>query len=363
MEVYKHGYNAHDNNTRFALQDLATSPNRAVATTDFAMYTQFADGDEYAADKIVLRILDSAAQDGLNLNAYMKAELVVGTLQNLVLYMSILEHIHVAFEECDAGHRQQSLESLDSAVAYYAGSIEGPDQYGAEDVSGSITDPFVDHGQLLYTRSKQFCPAFNSCQGNDDSKGNVAIMAAFSGLAQDLQSNVCDQARQRHDEVIGPLLFVSLVQCLLLLAYESSQSESTEPNTNMVRAYTFAQAVVPYLATIDEDAVTISDLLGFDRPRIPNEAEVETMFATVAGVVQTLSRPALLSQCDAFGQFDPANEGEGQNRDIVPICSEVGETASWTAAPTESHQKIRTPAPTLVSTRKPTIISTAAPGL
>ena len=49
-------------------------------------------------------ILDSVAQDDLNLNGYMKVELVVGMLQNLVVDMSVLEHIHVAFEECDIGH-------------------------------------------------------------------------------------------------------------------------------------------------------------------------------------------------------------------------------------------------------------------
>ena len=52
----------------------------------------------------MLGIFDSAAQDDLNLNGYMKVELVVGMLQNLVVEMSVLEHIHVAFEECDIGH-------------------------------------------------------------------------------------------------------------------------------------------------------------------------------------------------------------------------------------------------------------------
>ena len=118
------------------------------------------------------------------------------------------------------------------------------------------------------------------------------------------------------------------------------------------------------LQTIDEEVATISDVLRINRHRIPYEQErVDMMFPMVAGAVQTLSRPALLSQCDAFGQFDPANEGEGQNRDIVPICRGVGETASWTAAPAESQTRIWTREPTLGSTREPTIISTAAPGL
>ena len=75
----------------------------------------------------------------------------------------------------------QRLESLDCAVAYYAGPMEGLDQYGAKDVSGSIMHLFVYHGKLLYSRSKQFYSAFDSCQGKDDSKWKVAIMVAIFG--------------------------------------------------------------------------------------------------------------------------------------------------------------------------------------
>ena len=323
LEIYQEGYNAHDNsNVHVALRDLAVSENRSAAREEFLLFTNYADRDPFAADNIVMGVLDKKMQEDPHFTTGMKTELVVGMIQNLVMYMGILENIGVAFHNCDRGDTQTSLEKLDIAVAYYVGSVEGPNQHGAEDVIGSTTDPYLDHGQLLFTRSKQFCGAFGSCTDDDsDSKANVEIIRMFSALANDLKQQSCKTARGRYKTEVAPLLFVPLLQGLLFCAEESSLVPSKKPDINMVRAYTFAQAVVPYFTVVNKNAHKISALFQFTRDEAPSKNDIKALFAIVADIVKTLQRPPLLSKCDTFGRFDMTGvEDGGDYQQYANVC-------------------------------------------
>ena len=148
LDYYMYGFSARRSEADYlTLHELATS-DRSAVPNQFNLYSTYFAGDDYA-EKMITNVLTSVAPFDIATNAQ-RSQLVGGYLNEMVMYMAVLQKLYQATQSCDS-NKEQSQASLDQAVAYYVGSIEGPSSGG------------LDGGQLLYATSKTLCDDFSKC--------------------------------------------------------------------------------------------------------------------------------------------------------------------------------------------------------
>jgi hypothetical protein len=142
------------------------------------------------------------------------------------------EHIDASEE----GHNY-TIKAMESAVAFYTGSMVGPKGNGK--------------GYLLYTLADEMCKEFKTCgkKGNElhgTSKVNLDIFHEFEVLRENLANRTgCTPAKKNKDR-IASLMTVPIIQATLRSAYVDSHYHTDL--TNQALGAAFSLSVIPYAA-------------------------------------------------------------------------------------------------------------------
>jgi hypothetical protein len=155
------------------------------------------------------------------------------TLQELEHAIDKCEHAECKEERC----LTHAIQSMEAGVAYYTGSLEGPDGNGK--------------GYLLYALADQMCKQFKTCGVKGDktsglSKVNIEIFEQFRQMQANIRKHQCTPARI-NKERISILMTIPLIQATLQQAYIGDK----QPGASLVdeaRGAAFSASIVPVVA-------------------------------------------------------------------------------------------------------------------
>lgn len=159
------------------------------------------------------------------------------------VFMAVIREMEVALSECEARMRGESDEpvmTVDNAVAFYAGSLEG------EEGSGS--------GRFLYDVANRQALLFATAgEENDDDVGtafvNLEVIRELKKMQLYVLEGNCASARTSKEYIVS-LMKVPLVQGVLHYAYMRQFQRPTLPvdiEKTEAEGATFAAALVPFV--------------------------------------------------------------------------------------------------------------------
>jgi hypothetical protein len=236
--------------TALSLSYLATSMSR-TSVPEHDSFKRYFGNDNYA-DTMIRTALDK--NNGMS--PIQRRWTVVGTARFMITYMAALEAMHLTIDSCQAGDLGRDSTALlhwDSAAAYIIGEMEGSADGGSKE------------GKLLWGLAKQECAAFNTC--SDLIPGSAQVNDIITSLLYTgrgaILSGSCDVLRNSVREM-SRVLPVGLVQASLSSLVDLSTSKGANKELAHVKAYIYAQAILPLIADSNRDAArTISDNVDF----------------------------------------------------------------------------------------------------
>jgi len=174
----------------------------------------------------------------------------------MAVAMYVIRELEDALYDCeqgcdDAECNEDLVNSLDEAVAFYAGSLEGTDGSG--------------NGVLMYALAETRAADFRTAgpdggETRGRSKVNHDIFKEFSLMQDALLERDCEAARTRKEKIVQ-IMTVPLIQSALRYAY--FLDGDPEPRSRVVaQGAVSAAAVLPYIAYCSsDDAATIYENL------------------------------------------------------------------------------------------------------
>lgn len=292
-EHYLHGANSRKTPRSLTpLQFLATAPERKNIGGAFSSFSAYFGNNDNYADSIIHAALKQQG-DYQFASRLQLAEVVVRTLQSMVSYMAILWMLNSAVGACKSG--QSSDEFLDTAVAYFVGSLEGSKAGGA----------FGTFGELLYGLGKEQCPHFDSCTDSGDANINKRIMSVLGNMQARLKANDCDSANSIFNDVIMHTLPVSMIQGTLYYAAANEKLEARSTNKAVASGSILAGSVLPLVNAVNPTSATaIYNNMAFQlnqRPVMDGHHTVFNAFATALN--------AMGIDCNDIGILRPEARG------------------------------------------------------
>jgi len=233
--------------------------------------------DENYADKWITAALDAkmtnfiGGRGDVNFTTHMNAEArgqaASSAMVYLSVWMAVVKRLYRAVQYCmtpchesSVGKcRDDAIHALDIAMAYYAGSLEGPD--------GSLD------GVLLYALADRLAIAFRTAgEYGSETEGTSFVNLQIIELATDMQQTLLDTSESAQNcyeveskmyEIVG-LMTVPLVQGVLLSAWNSTVATDSTTEIEQAKGSAFAAAVLPFVYTCSKShALVVSNRFGF----------------------------------------------------------------------------------------------------
>ena len=169
------------------------------------------------------------------------------------VWMYVIRELQASIAECREACESDDCDAptggLDEAVAFYAGSLEGPDGTNGQ-------------AYLLYTLADRRSFDFKTGGSNGDSvtgnsKVNIEILQQFVQMRNSLSSGKCDDATKNVERIVQ-LMTVPLVQSTIKYAQKRGVDPTDKPDE--LEGAAFAASVLPMVHACNEgDAQTIYD--------------------------------------------------------------------------------------------------------
>jgi len=270
-----------------------------------------------------------------------RAELIKTTTVFMIIWMKVIERMENAISKCQPGCalegngcNDDSINSWDEAVAYYTGSLEGPNGSGI--------------GVLLYAEADRRCVDFKTCGENSNSLSgtsgvNIDAFRLFELGQSALGSGECGEARAFKAGIEQKML-VPLIQGTLRHAWAFSAELSSEVSWGKGAGYLFS--ILPIVHSCDPDAA------------LTVVSNMQTLGATDFFAVKA----ALESTYDCLGII-PLEVGGLWDSTINYYFAgfEPKGFEDETPTPTSKQTQTPTPAPTPIPTPNPTSKQTQTP--
>lgn len=177
-----------------------------------------------------------------------RAEAIKKATAYMSVWMNVIKEMEEALDGCKddckkTGCNDETVKAWDEAVAFYTGSLEGPNGLGS--------------GKLLYALADSRCINFKTCgdlakSTKGTSHVNQEIFRSFTMGSRMLGQARCKEARE-YKEKIEKMMTVPLIQGTLRYAYITSTDKNAGEKAEAEGA-TFAAAVLPIVHDCDEDA-------------------------------------------------------------------------------------------------------------
>jgi len=291
-DYYSYGANSLKTPSSFlSLQYLATAPERSSAGSDFSKFTSYFGNKDNYADLIITSALRQEG-DYANASRLQLSEIVVRSLQTMVSYMAVLWMLSSAVSACQNG--QASQEYLDTAVAYFVGSLEGSAQGGV----------FGSFGELLYGLGKEQCPHFDACESTGHAIINEKIMTSLSSMQSKLSSNDCTGTASLFNGVLETLP-VAMIEGTLYYAAANENIEARSTDKNIAAGYIMADSVLPLVnAANPTSASTIKTNMDFQLNQAPVADGKHAVFNAFAQAIKQMG-----IDCNDVGVLRPESRG------------------------------------------------------
>ncbi|CAB9498002.1 expressed unknown protein [Seminavis robusta] len=292
-EYYQYGANSLKTDRAFlSLQYLATAPERESVGTDFTIFSSYFGNNDNYADSIITAALRQE-NDYENASRLQLNEIVVRSLQTMVSYMAVLWMLSSAVNACQSGTASQ--EYLDTAVAYFVGSIEGPE-------AGGI---FGGYGELLFGLAKEQCPHFDACSSTGDAEINKRIMSVLTNMQSRLAAKDCAAASSIYNDVLLTTLPVSMIEGTLYHAAANEKLEARSTSKAVADGSILAGSVLPIVDSVNpESATAIYNNMAFDLNRRPVSGGKHVVFNAFAKAINAMG-----VDCNEVGILRPESRG------------------------------------------------------
>lgn len=292
-DYYMYGANSLKTPRSFlSMQYLATTPDRSNIGAEFTRYSAYFGNDDNYADSIITAALKQAG-DYQNASRLQLNEIVVRTLQTMVSYMAVLWMLNSAVDACENG--QASQEFLDTAVAYFVGSLEGKNKAGI--LNG--------YGELLFSLGKEQCLRFDSCDSSGNANINQRIMSDISSMKFSLSSNNCTAAATMYNEIAKSLVPVAMVQGTLYYASANEELEPRSTSKTVAAGAILADSVLPMIdAANPSSARTIYNNMAFHLDQVPVSNGTYAVFNAFARAINQTG-----INCTDVGVLRPVSRG------------------------------------------------------
>lgn len=226
-----------------SLGHMATSSDRSVVP-QFDAFVRFYQDNKYA-DTIIRTALDTTKLP--RASKEQRKEIVIETMQFLVVYMGAMQAMYDAVSGCESGDSSRMIgahEAWDRVAALLIGSLEGSNDGGNK------------NGQSLYALAKARCAAFNTCSTEGTSKVNEdLILLLYTGRGE-VESNSCSSLLRTVSN-IEALSLVPLIQSTLQLAVTNAKLAVAPADASFAEGYVFSRAVLPLVQSADGDAADV----------------------------------------------------------------------------------------------------------
>jgi hypothetical protein len=203
--------------------------------------------------------------------------------------MYIIRELEDAIDHCVAQDEEPDENSVDEAVAFYTGSLEGTA------VGGSAG------GVLMHALADKRCINFKTCGEKGDmstgtAKVNLEIFRLFNQMKESSVSGDCEKARADKVKIVNQL-FVPLIQGTLRYAQIRSTDEADAEAE--AEGVAFSLSVLPLVhACKDSAAATIYENMKPGSTKVDYKA-VKSSFESVYSCLQ-------ITCADVGGVFDDA---------------------------------------------------------
>merc|ERR1740130_1503019 len=160
-----------------------------------------------------------------------RKEMAVKGVQYQVVWMYVVHEFEDAIADCLVNgitNNADSVHAWDEGVAFYTGSLEGPDGSG--------------NGQLLHALADKRCANFNTCDASGLASVNVELLSLFQEGEEAMQAGECDKGALILEQ-IKPLMTIPLIQGALRYAYKSADGKGGAKE--IAEGWAFAAAVLP----------------------------------------------------------------------------------------------------------------------
>lgn len=275
--------------------------------------------------------------------------------------MYVLRNLEVALEKCNITLKDESLRSLDEAVAYYAGSQEGSTGPGT--------------GNLLLAHARRRCGGFKTCGVGGNlttgvAKVNIDVFGNFTEMKASLNIGNCAAARV-NKENIAKIMFVPFIQGALRYGYLQSPPGTAKTPQAEAEGAAFVMAVLPIVHRCNTSAAfTIYTEM---KPNSGNTVDFTAVKAAFESVY-----PCMGIKCaDVGGFYDNTNSrypaGAEPCVDVmaptsapirapmnVPVSAPITPIAPTVSTPTTGSPIVATGSPSIAPTNAP-ILRTGRP--
>jgi len=281
-----------------SLQDLSSSGEIKKSGLFPAFKEYF--GDEDYAVTVAMEGLDGA-DDGLTNRQ--RRTVVVNSSVFLTLFMYIVGILHDVRDDCFSENKsvRNMAHMWDKAVAYFAGSLEGPRIWGSPD------------GQLQHRASARLCRTFGRCiEGSDDSGSvlNARIVTAFTEGQTIIKEGNCAKLVSVVDGTLVPALLAQLVQGLLSGVYNMSvvqrYSDGVYEQDAMTEALIFALSILPLL---NDEAADLVERYVVGIPAESGSGVEAPMKDGVLVIFNALQRAVAINSDDYLNKIDCEDVG------------------------------------------------------
>jgi hypothetical protein len=240
--------------------------------TDFTMYYNYY-GDFDYANKFVLAAIDGANTDFTYSRGDMdftgtadvlRKECIKKGTAYMNAYMYAIREFEDAIDDCKAGCENgflgtgtncndismDSVHAWDEGVAFYTGSLEGPDLGGSND------------GKLSYRLAEKRCQNFKTCGENHDSTSgisyvNIELFKQMDIGAHKVLLGDCEAARPVVSKMVA-IMAIPLIQGTLRYAYKVDVENLGDKEKG--EGAVFAASIVPRVwSCSNTDGQTIMD--------------------------------------------------------------------------------------------------------
>lgn len=259
------------------LSRLATTSARTLVPQYDSFVRYFNDDNKYA-DTIIRTAL--APSQLTTASDQQRREIVVRSMQCLVLYMAVLEQMYTAVEDCDSTDALRVLDAgsgWDRAAALLIGSIEGAEQGGTSD------------GHSLFGLSKSLCAQFGTCGSSGSSTTNEEMISLLYTGKGAVDGASCGALRRTVNEM-RPLLLVPLIQANLASALVNEKHPKGTQVPEFAQGYAYSRSVLPLVDDVNrESSAAINKNLDFQFNTEPVPDGASAVFRAFAQVYSGLN--------------------------------------------------------------------------
>jgi hypothetical protein len=271
------------------------------AAQDIYIYGHNSDGSQ---GKTLLSLLNGASQDPSADNLIMHAmkqklqfeissreelsEIVRRTLQSIVSYNAVITKIEYAIDQCENGSIDNARQEWDTAVAYFAGSMEG----------GLAGGKSNRHGIWMYALGNEFCQDFGTCETSGEATVNEKLMFDFAKGRDSMADGQCDDLKTLVSGSMTSKLLVPHIQGIISSAIKLNALSDLNDNPELLAtAHILTKLMIPKVETLDTAASSLlSDTFGGWRSVSNKSPVVSDIVNSFASILSDLGIP-----CDIIG--------------------------------------------------------------